>query len=57
MKPISKCSWLVVAVLLLAGCATRPVNPPLAKYEPAPPLLDRPGQTAAEKEELIWQES
>jgi NTE family protein len=53
MKPISKCSVLVVAVVLLAGCATRPVNPPLAKYEPSPPLLIRPGQTAAERQNLI----
>src|SRR5215472_12179529 len=28
-------SFLVAALLLLAGCATRQVNPPIAKYDPS----------------------
>ncbi|HQR10924.1 MAG TPA: patatin-like phospholipase family protein [Casimicrobiaceae bacterium] len=45
--------FVLVVALLLAGCATRPVNPPLAKFEPSPPLLIRPGQTAEQSKNLI----
>ncbi len=32
---------MIAVLLVLAGCATRPVNPPLTKYEPEPIQIDR----------------
>ncbi len=54
MNPASLSKFLVVAGLfLLAGCATRPVNPPLAHYVPTPIFLQRPDQSPEQKKNLI----
>ncbi|MEO8344175.1 MAG: patatin-like phospholipase family protein [Betaproteobacteria bacterium] len=43
----------MASLLLIAGCATRPINPPLAHYDPQPLQFERAGQTAAEKKNLV----
>jgi len=46
--------FLLASFLALGGCATRPVNPPLERYEPEPVSLERSGQTTtAQKENLV----
>src|SRR5262245_8578414 len=45
---------LLASFLALAGCATRPVNPPLERYDPSQPLvIGRPGQTAIQRENIV----
>src|SRR5437867_3986335 len=34
MTPVRACLTLVASLLLLGGCATRPINPPIAHYDP-----------------------
>ena len=43
----------LLAVLLVAGCATRPVNPPIVKWDPSPYELQRAGRDAVSRENLI----
>jgi NTE family protein len=45
---------VLASFLALAGCATRPVNPPLEHYDTNQSLvIGRPGQTAAQSENLV----
>jgi len=44
-------TWLVV--LLVVGCATRPVNPPIAKWQPSPYELQRSTSDAVQRDNLI----
>ena len=41
------------ALIALGGCATRPVNPPMAKFEPMPYQFQRPGRDAVDRNNLI----
>jgi NTE family protein len=43
---------LLVALLGIAGCATRPVNPRIERFEPRP-SVERSGQTAVQRENLV----
>jgi NTE family protein len=45
---------LIAALLALAGCATRPVNPPLTQVDQGKPyIIDRQGQTDAQRQNLV----
>src|SRR5215471_19574899 len=45
---------LVATLVLLGGCATRPVNPPLANYDPNKPYrIERPSETAEDNATLV----
>jgi len=45
---------LIACVLLVAGCATRPINPPLAQVDPNKPyMIKRAGQTEAQRQNLV----
>jgi NTE family protein len=43
----------VAAQIALAGCATRPVNPPMAKFEPKPYQYARPDRDGVDRNNLI----
>src|SRR5262249_60998437 len=54
MTPRSALPLLLASFLTLAGCATRPVNPPLEHWDPNQPLvIGRPGETAPQVENLV----
>jgi NTE family protein len=44
---------LIALLLVLAGCATRPVNAPLTHVDDKPISFDRPDHTAAQSENLV----
>ncbi|MEO8740197.1 MAG: patatin-like phospholipase family protein [Casimicrobiaceae bacterium] len=41
------------SLLVLAGCATRPVNPPITHVDNAPISLEREGESAAQRQNLL----
>jgi NTE family protein len=54
MTSSSRLLAALAAALLLAGCATRPVNPPLTHFDPTTHYrFDRPGQGAEERQNLV----
>ncbi|MEO8674672.1 MAG: patatin-like phospholipase family protein [Casimicrobiaceae bacterium] len=45
---------LIACVLLVAGCATRPINPPLTEVDSGKPyFVERKGQTPAQSQNLV----
>jgi len=47
-------SLLIISLLGLAGCATRPVNPPLKQIDPSATYpVERQGQSAAQSRNLV----
>ena len=47
-------SLLIASLLVLASCATRPVNPPIAKLDQSTPYaVERKGETAVQSQNLV----
>src|ERR1700730_6101 len=47
-------SLVVTSLLLLSGCATRSVNPPIAQYDPSKGYqFERPGRNVGEPQDLV----
>lgn len=45
---------LIASLLVLAGCATRPVNPPVTRIDQSKPyLVERPGQVEGQRQNLV----
>jgi len=54
LRPLRHLAMLLIAVAALAGCATRPVNPPLERYDTGKPYrVERPSQTAEDNATLV----
>jgi NTE family protein len=53
-KFVASIAAAVATLLLIGGCATRPVNPPLGKFDPSTTYqLQRAGETAADRENFV----
>lgn len=52
--PRANRSLVIASLLVLAGCATRPVNPPLTQVDTSKPYyFERQGQTAAQSQNFV----
>ena len=53
-KPLRKIAALLAATLVLAGCATRPVNPPSSQYDPNKAYrIERPSDNPEDNATLV----
>src|SRR4051794_97498 len=52
--PVAVRLLVIASLLVLAGCATRPVNPPLLEVDSSKPFsIERQGQGAAQRDALV----
>src|SRR6185436_19185113 len=53
-RPLHALVVLIGALALLAGCATRPVNPPIARFDPDKGYrIERPSENAEDNATLV----